>query len=92
MSTTIKSTKGDGGPVSAGIGSLAGSSGAIAAVTVSGPVFGLGAAGITSGLAAIGSIVGGGMATGLFIVASAPIAGAAAAYGAYKLYSRLSAQ
>jgi hypothetical protein len=44
----------------------------------------LSATGITSGLAAIGSIVGGGMATGLVITATAPVAVGAAAYGLYK--------
>lgn len=63
-----------------GVGGAAGSLGAIAAAGVPG----LGATGITSGLAAVGSVVGGGMATGLVITAAAPLAVAGAAYGLYK--------
>jgi hypothetical protein len=45
---------------------------------------GLGAAGVTSGLAAVGSVVGGGMVAGLAVTAAAPLAVGAAAYGLYK--------
>jgi len=45
----------------------------IGAVSLAGTVAGLGAAGITSGLAALGGIVGGGMVAGIF-VAAAPVA------------------
>jgi len=54
---------------------------AIGAVAVSGPVAGLGAAGITPGLAAVSNVVGGGMAAGLAITAAAPLAAGAIAYG-----------
>ena len=75
----------DGGVVSAGVGAAVGTGGAIATVAASGTVAGLGATGITSGLAAIGAVVGGGMATGLIVVAAAPLAIGAAGYGGYKL-------
>ena len=54
-----------------------------------GTVGGLGATGITSGLAAVGGVLGGGMLTGLCVVAAAPVVAGGAAYGAYKLYSKL---
>ena len=59
----------------------------VTAVSTTGASVGLGVTGITSGLAAVGSIAGGGMVTGLAITAAAPLAvGAigAAAYGLYK--------
>lgn len=55
-----------------------------AAISVSGAVAGLSAAGITSGLATLGAIVGGGMATGVAVVATIPIAAGAAGYGIIK--------
>lgn len=69
--------------VAAGAGAVTGGAGAVGAVAASG-VAGLGATGITSGLAAVGSVVGGGMGAGLIITAAAPIAVGAAAYGLYK--------
>jgi hypothetical protein len=45
-------------------------------VSAAGSVVGLSAAGMTSGLAAIGSVVGGGMATGIVTTAAIPAAGA----------------
>ncbi|WP_419470439.1 hypothetical protein [Candidatus Kuenenia sp.] len=69
---------------STGTGAVAGAGGAVTAVAVGG-VSGLGATGITSGLAAVGTVVGGGMAAGLAVVAAAPIAAAGAGYGVYKL-------
>ncbi|CDS47972.1 hypothetical protein [Polaromonas sp. CG9_12] len=54
-----------------------------------GSVAGLGAAGITSGLAAVGSLVGGGMAAGLVVTAAAPIAVGALGYGLYKGIKKL---
>lgn len=57
-----------------------GSVGAVAALGV--PV--LGTTGITSGLAGVGSVFGGGMATGLAVTAAAPLALGVAAYGLYK--------
>jgi len=44
----------------------------------------LSAVGITSGLATVGSVVGGGMAAGVVITAAAPLVVGAAAYGLYK--------
>jgi hypothetical protein len=56
----------------------------IAAIAASGSVFGLGAAGITSGLAALGALVGGGMLLGAVIVVPAIAIGTA--YGVKKLF------
>lgn len=69
--------------VAAGAGATAGGTGAVGAVAALG-VPGLGATGITSGLAAVGSVVGGGMGAGLLVTAAAPLAVGAAAYGLYK--------
>lgn len=66
-------------------GVAAGTAGSIGAVSVAG-ASGLSAAGITSGLAAIGGSVGGGMASGVVIATAAPVVAAVAAgYGIYKL-------
>ena len=66
-------------------GALAGSAGSIAALSALG-VPGLSAAGISSGLAAIGAAVGGGMAVGAMGVIAAPAAAAAIlGYLAYRL-------
>ena len=49
------------------------------------------AAGITSGLAAIGTTVGGGMAAGTVIAVTAPAAAAVAVgYGSYLVWKRVS--
>ena len=73
------------GRAGSAIGALAGSAGGIAMVSTLG-VPGLGAAGITSGLAAIGGAVGGGMAAGTMCVLAAPaIAAAAFGYLIYRL-------
>ncbi len=56
----------------------------IGAIVASGSVFGLSAAGITSGLAALGAIVGGGMLVGAVIVVPAIALGTA--YGVKKLF------
>ena len=69
--------------VAAGAGATAGGIGAVGAVAALG-VPGLGATGITSGLAAVGSVVGGGMGAGLLVTATAPLAVGAAAYGLYR--------
>ncbi|APD47024.1 MULTISPECIES: TerB family tellurite resistance protein [unclassified Synechococcus] len=55
--------------------SLAGAGVPIAAIAASGSVFGLSAAGITSGLAALGALVGGGMLAGTVLVVPAIAAG-----------------
>jgi len=60
------------GDVVEGVGYLAGLAGDIAAISSMGAVSGLGGAGITSGLAAIGSLVGGGMVAGVAVTAVAP--------------------
>ena len=64
--------------------SLAGAGVPIGAIAASGTVFGLGATGITSGLAALGALVGGGMLAGAVIVVPAIALGAA--YGVKKLF------
>jgi len=56
----------------------------IGAIAASGSVFGLSAAGITSGLAALGALVGGGMLLGAVVVVPAIALGAA--YGVKKLF------
>jgi hypothetical protein len=63
---------------------LAGVGVPIGAIAASGAVFGLSAAGITSGLAALGALVGGGMLVGAVIVVPAIALGAA--YGVKKLF------
>lgn len=62
---------------------LAGVGVPVGAIAASGSVFGLGAAGITSGLATLGALVGGGMLAGAVIVVPAIAFGAA--YGVKKL-------
>ena len=58
----------------------------IGAVATLGPA-GLSAVGISTGLAAVGSAVGGGMVAGVALTAAAPFAAAAAlGYGIYKLF------
>lgn len=64
--------------------SLAGVGVPIGAIVASGSVFGLGAAGITSGLAALGALVGGGMLVGAVIVVPAIAIGTV--YGVKKLF------
>jgi hypothetical protein len=63
---------------------LAGVGVPIGAIAASGSVFGLSAAGITSGLAALGALVGGGMLAGAVIAVPAIALGAA--YGVKKLF------
>lgn len=63
---------------------LAGVGVPVGAIAASGSVFGLSAAGITSGLAALGAFVGGGMLLGAVIVVPAIAFGAA--YGVKKLF------
>ena len=64
---------------------LAGVGVPIGAIAASGSVFGLSAAGITSGLAALGALVGGGMLAGAVIVVPAIALGTA--YGVKKLFN-----
>ncbi len=63
---------------------LAGVGVPIGAIAASGSVFGLGATGITSGLAALGALVGGGMLAGAVIVVPAIAIGTV--YGVKKLF------
>ena len=63
---------------------LAGVGVPIGAIAASGSVFGLGAAGITSGLATLGLLAGGGMLVGAVIVVPAIALGTA--YGVKKLF------
>lgn len=63
---------------------LAGVGVPVAAIAASGTMFGLSAAGITSGLAALGGLVGGGMLLGAVIVVPAISLGAA--FGVKKLF------
>ena len=63
---------------------LAGVGVPIGAIAASGSVFGLSAAGITSGLAALGALVGGGMLLGAVVVVPAIALGTA--YGVKKLF------
>lgn len=75
------------GRIATGVGAGAGAIGSVVAIAVSGKVVGLGGAGITSGLAAIG----GGMTSGLFVATAAPAAAAAVVgYGTYRLWKWLS--
>ena len=63
---------------------LAGVGVPVAAIAASGSMFGLSAAGITSGLAALGGVVGGGMLLGAVVVVPAIALGAA--FGVKKLF------
>src|SRR6266487_4310535 len=79
------------GRLGSAVGALAGSVGSVAAVSALG-VPGLSAVGISSGLATIGGIVGGGMAAGAISVIAAPAAAAAiAGYFAYRIVLWLTA-
>ena len=56
-------------------------------IATAGSVAGLSGAGVTSGLAAIGSVVGGGMGAGIAITVAAPaVVAASVGYGAYKIW------
>jgi hypothetical protein len=78
------------GRVATTIGAAAGSAAAIGTVSAAGTVAGLSGAGIASGLAAIGSTVGGGMVTGVAVTAAAPaVAAAALGYGVYRAWKWL---
>jgi lecithin:retinol acyltransferase len=77
------------GRASSAVGAVGGTAVGVGAVSVAG-VSGLSAAGITSGLAAIGATVGGGMAAGSAIVIAGPaIAAAGLGYGVYRAARRL---
>ncbi|GEM_PF-1917973 len=73
------------------VGAVGGGVFAVGAVYASGTVAGLSAAGITSGLAGIGSLVGGGMAAGVMLTTAAPaVAAAAIGYSSYRLWKWIS--
>jgi len=68
---------------------IAGSTaGAVTATGIGIAASGASAATMTGTLAAVGGVVGGGMAAGIACVAAAPIAVGAAAYGAVKLIKK----
>jgi len=73
--------------IKASAASLAGVGVPIAAIAASGTMFGLSAAGISAGLAALGAFVGGGMLLGAVIVVPAIVFGSA--YGVKKLFDVL---
>lgn len=69
------------------VGTFAGTTGTVGTIAAAGSVAGLSGAGITSGLAAIGSVVGGGMSAGIAVTVAAPaVATIAISYGAYKIW------
>ena len=66
-------------------GGVAGTGATVGAIATAGTA-GLSGAGITSGLAAIGSVVGGGMSAGVAVSVAAPaVAAAGIGYGVYKI-------
>jgi hypothetical protein len=72
------------------VGTIAGTTGTVGTIAAAGSVAGLSGAGITSGLAAIGSVVGGGMSAGIAVTVAAPaVATIAISYGAYKVWQYL---
>ena len=69
-----------------------GVTGAIAAVSGVAAGAGAGTAGgaaMTSGLAAVGTIIGGGMAAGIIVIVAAPLAGCALGYLGFRLYKKM---
>lgn len=76
-----------GGALGAGAGGAIG----FAALFFGGKIVGLSAAGITSGLAAAGSLIGGGMAAGIAVLAAPAVilSGAGIATATYLKYKRL---
>jgi hypothetical protein len=78
--------------ISAGSGSVAGATSAVTGVILGAAEGTAGAAALTTGLAAVGSVVGGGMLAGIVIVAATPIAGGLAFFGLYKLFKKLASK
>ncbi|MFY0311302.1 hypothetical protein ACFMBG_15535 [Leisingera sp. D0M16] len=68
-------------------GAIVGGGAAIAGISQLGAVTGLGATGITSGLATFGAFVGGGMASGLALTAAAPVLGGVLAFAGYRYFT-----
>lgn len=72
------------------VGSFGAAAASISCVSAFGSVAGLSGAGVASGLAAVGSVVGGGMAAGTVLIMTAPaVAAVAAGYGSYKVAQAL---
>jgi hypothetical protein len=72
------------------VGTVAGTTGTVGTIAAVGSVAGLSGAGITSGLAAIGSVVGGGMSAGIAVTVAAPaVATIAISYRAYKIWQHV---
>ena len=75
------------------VGAVAGTAGTVGAIATAGSVAGLSGAGVTSGLAAIGSVVGGGMGAGIAITVAAPaVVAASVGYGAYKIWQWMTSE
>jgi hypothetical protein len=75
------------GRVATNVGAVVGTAAPVVAISTFGSVAGLSGAGITSGLAAIGGTVGGGMGAGIAITVAAPaVVAAGVGYGAYKIW------
>ena len=72
--------------IATGTGGLIGVIGAGTGIYCGGAVVGTSATGLTSGLAAVGSIIGGGMVAGIVVTTIAPLATGALGYGLYKLF------
>ncbi|MCK1788783.1 hypothetical protein [Pseudomonas violetae] len=84
-----KLTKADREKISESIGAIGGGVlglGSVTAVVSSLGYAGLSAAGIASGLAALGAVVGGGMVAGLTVAAGIPIVAGAVGYGLIKVF------
>jgi hypothetical protein len=83
-----KLSKADKEKLSETIGAVSGGGLGVASITAAvstlGTVAGLSAPGIASGLAALGALVGGGMAAGITVAAIFPVAGGAIGYGLIK--------
>jgi hypothetical protein len=70
--------------------SVAGNVSAVGTIAAAGSVIGLSGSGITSGLAAIGAVVGGGMGAGIALTLAAPaVATMAVGYGFYQLWQHV---
>jgi len=74
--------------VAVGAGSIAASTAAVASVlgTAAPTTVALSGPALTSGLATVGSVVGGGMLAGIGVVAVAPLIGGAIGYGIYRTF------
>jgi len=82
--------------ISDALGTISGGTLGFASVTAAvgalGSVAGLSAAGISSGLAAMGSVIGGGMAAGVVVAAALPVAAAGAGYGVVRAVKHAAAR